>query len=288
MRLYVVVGLLLLIALSVIAFTIWAVWLATGTSTASMGTSTGGRVKRPLVCAHRGASREEGCVENSMRAFQRAVELGVDALETDAHVTRDGVVVLSHDPDGSRVFHTARSIASSTYEEVCSWSGGSVCTLEAVLCALPTMRFIVDAKCRTGGMVPRLLDVVRRCEAEDRVVLTSFDDETLRNIRASGYANTGLSVSEVSRLLTAPIRALRSDRLGGRVAHLPSDVFGISLVTPRVVERCHALGIEVYYWTVNDIKVAERAVRLGADGIITDDPLLVKRLLSGIQALHLA
>src|SRR5437870_13530705 len=56
-----------------------------------------------------------------MRAFRRALELGADALETDVHVTHDGVIVVSHDPDGARIFGKAARIADSSWAEVRAW-----------------------------------------------------------------------------------------------------------------------------------------------------------------------
>src|SRR5438309_6462542 len=91
------------------------------------------------VYAHRGASRE--LPENTMPAFQRAPELGADALETDLHATADGVLVTSHDPDGARVLGVARRTADCRWSEVREWG---VPPLEEGVRAFPDVPINVD------------------------------------------------------------------------------------------------------------------------------------------------
>ena len=76
----------------------------------------------PLLFAHRGASRE--LPENTLPAFRRAVEIGVDYLETDAHLTRDGQVVLAHDPSGERMAGEPCLIRDRTLGQVQRWDAG--------------------------------------------------------------------------------------------------------------------------------------------------------------------
>jgi glycerophosphoryl diester phosphodiesterase len=213
------------------------------------------------IYAHRGASLE--LPENTLPAFRRAIELGADALETDAHVTADGVLVLSHDPDGSRMFRVPRRIAECTFEEVRSWGAPS---LEEMLGAFPGVPINVDLKVEAAVLAVQTL---RRLGAEEQVLLASFRSSTLRRVRALGYrGSTSLGRSEVARLLSLPAAAQRGPlACPGRAAQLP-----LSLAQPWVVARCHALGIRVDYWTVNDPAQALRLVALGADGIMTDDP----------------
>ena len=127
--------------------------------------------------AHRGAAVE--LPENTVAAFERAIELGADAIETDAHLTRDGHVVLSHDESGLRMCGVDVAIAAATLEEVRAWDAGArfgghggqagkahrVPTLEEALRALPGVPFNVDAKSRHSEMVPRLLEVIARAGA---------------------------------------------------------------------------------------------------------------------------
>ena len=213
------------------------------------------------IYAHRGASRE--LPENTMPAFRRALELGADALETDVHVTADGVVVTSHDPDGARVFGVARKIAERPFSEVSAWGMPS---LEEVVRAFPGVPLNVDLKVDAAKEAIALL---RRLGAEEQVTLASFSSFRLRRVRALGYRGpTSLARAEVACLLSLPAAFQRGPLAPpGQVAQLP-----ISLAKPWVIRRCHALGLRVDYWTVNEPALAQALVAMGADGVMTDDP----------------
>ena len=216
------------------------------------------------IYAHRGASRE--LPENTTRAFRRALELGADALETDVHVTHDGVIVVSHDPDGARIFGQAARIADSSWAEVRAWGMPS---LEEVVTSFPGVPINVDLKIDAAALAVALL---RKLGAEEQVTLASFQSSTLRKVRALGYRGpTGLGRSEVARLLSLPAAAQRGPLAPpGSAAQLP-----LSLAKPWIIRRCHALGLRVDYWTVNEPALATSLVALGADGIMTDDPAVI-------------
>jgi glycerophosphoryl diester phosphodiesterase len=262
----------------------------------------------PRLYAHRGAAAE--LPENTLPAFQRAIELGADALETDAHLTADGHVVLSHDSTGLRMCDVATPIARATLAEVRSWDAGAkfvagagghaprdagertttpyrIPTLDEALRALPGVPFNVDAKSRHPEMVSRVIDVVNRADAADRTLLASFHARTLRKVRRLGYpGKTGLAQSEVIRLLALPVRALSFFPLQGAAAQIPYRVYGIDLGTRAVVDKCHALGLEVHYWTVNEPALATRLLDVGADAIMTDDPRAIAPVLEAWRRQH--
>lgn len=222
-----------------------------------------------LVYAHRGASAE--FPENTMEAFARAVELAVDVIETDAHVTRNAQVVLAHDDDGRRMANDPRFIRDCTFNEVRRWDVGRGCrvpSLDEVLRAFPTMRFNIDAKEPDLAAVDRIMEVVRGAGAEDRVQLSSFYAKNLRRIRARGWrGGTGLGRSEVIRLLAQP-----GYRPAGDLAQVPVQLGPLRFDRPSFLEKAHRLGLRVDFWVVNDPAVAARLCALGADGIMTDDP----------------
>jgi glycerophosphoryl diester phosphodiesterase len=232
----------------------------------------------PRLYAHRGAGVE--LPENTLPSFRLALELGADAIETDAHLTRDGHVVLSHDPTGLRMCGVATRIEDATLDEVRSWDAGApgyrVPTLEEALRELPAVAFNVDAKSQHPEMVERTLDVVRRVGAADRTLLASFDAATLRKVRRLGYpGQTGLGQAEVLRLVALPRRVLARWPLRGNAAQLPYRIYGMDLGTRAVVDKCHALGLEVHYWTVNEPALALRLLEAGADALMSDDPRVI-------------
>ena len=247
----------------------------------------------PVLYAHRGAAAE--LPENTLPAFRRALEVGATALETDAHLTRDGHVVLAHDADGGRCAGIPRAIRQCTLAEVRAWDMGhtfrarhpdtpaerfAMPTLDEVLAELPGVPFNVDVKDHDAHAARAVVDVVRRRRAEGRVLLASFDAATLRTARRLGYEGaTGLGQSEALRLLLLPERALRLFPLAGRAAQLPVRAGPLRLDTPAFVAKVHALGLALHYWTIDDPTEARRLLALGADGIMTDDPA---RIASGL------
>ncbi|HEX6274722.1 MAG TPA: glycerophosphodiester phosphodiesterase [Polyangiaceae bacterium] len=243
-----------------------------------------------IVYAHRGASLERP--ENTLVSFQRALELGADALETDVHLTADGAVVACHDPHGERVAGVSGVIERSSLVEVQRWDAGyafvdargerpfmgqghRVPTLEQILGELPKVRVNVDLKARTPELVGRFVEVVRRHDAEERVVAASFHRGPLRRLRDAGWRGefSRARVQFVGAWLVP--RFLRRDYPPGTRAQIPTHVGPFSLATPRLLAKFRALGLRVDYWTINDPNEAKRLVALGADGIMTDDPARV-------------
>ncbi len=242
----------------------------------------------PVVYAHRGASIEEP--ENTLDAFRVALEVGAQAIETDAHMTKDGRIVLSHDGTGERTAGIARAFCDATLAEVREWDMGArasparatrkrqrIVTLDEALSAFPGVFFNVDAKQPWPDMIPALLRVVRGARAEHRVRIASFHLRNLARARRLGYEGpTGLAPIEVVRALCAP-RGLW--RLSGDAAQVPPRGWGITFARRRVIDRFHALGLRVDFWTVDDPEEAKRLVALGADGIVTNDPRRVSAAL---------
>jgi glycerophosphoryl diester phosphodiesterase len=248
----------------------------------------------PVLYAHRGAAAE--LPENTIPSFERALAVGATALETDVHVTRDGHVVVSHDPTGERAAGVARAIRDATLAEVRTWDVGrtfrrerggpaeafTIPTLEELLTTFPGVSVNVDIKQHDASAAASVVGVVRRLGAQARVLLTSFDGRTLHRVRHLGYeGNTGLGRAEVVRLLILPPAALKLAPLRGRAAQIPTRIGPIRLDRRALVDKAHALGIEVHYWTINDPAEAARLLGLGADAIMTDDPAAIAPVLTG-------
>ena len=234
----------------------------------------------PTLYAHRGAGLERP--ENTLEAFRLGLELGADALETDAHMTRDGRVVLSHDPSGLRMAGVPRDIREATFDEVRAWNVGAssatsegqtfrMPSLDEALAELPEVVFNIDAKQVVPDMIPALLRCIRGARAEDRVRIASFSTRNLRRVRALGYeGDTGLSGPELALLMLAPSRLSGLMKLG-QAAQVPRRALGVSFASQRVIDRLHALGRRVDFWTIDDPAEAKRLLAMGADGIMTDD-----------------
>ncbi len=237
----------------------------------------------PLALAHRGGAAYAPNVglENTMAAFRRAVDLGYRYLETDVHATRDGQVVAFHDAVLDRATDTSGAIASLTWREVSrARVGGTepVPLLAAVFEEWPDVRVNIDVKA-DSALQPTLREVARH-DAAGRVCIGSFSERRLRAARralgpgvatAAGQVGTALlrfTPGALSRLLHTPAPVLQipaHHRLRGRT---------ITLVTPGVVRRAHALGKHVHVWfhswSREDAHEMHRLLDLGVDGIVTD------------------
>lgn len=243
--------------------------------------------------AHRGCSLE--LPENTMPAFQRAVDLGVDALELDVHLTRDGHPLVSHDPTAARM--AGRAVAwrdldlaeAQALDVGQAWRGRpgvdpaarfAPPSFEEVITTFPAVRLNVDIKQWSPPMVKPLLALLRRLRAEDRVTLASFQLRTLLEVRRRGYGGeTAMAQAEVAGLLALPRRLIRSLPFVGTAAQVPLAAGPLRFDTPRFLARCHDLGLRVDYWTVDDPAEARRLIALGADGIMTDD---AARMVAGL------
>jgi glycerophosphoryl diester phosphodiesterase len=235
----------------------------------------------PRVLAHRGlvtpAAAESGVAENSFAAVAAAHAAGAHYVESDCHVTSDGVVVLVHDADLSSVTGDPRSVADVTegeLEDLMADRGGLI-TLAQALDAFPTIRFNLDVKVETAAeSVGRLV-----APHADRVLVTSFSDERRRVALAAATTAgarpaTSAGTATMARVLTA--LALRSDRMLGRALEgvdalqVPERRGPIRVVTRRMLEAVHSHGVEVHVWTVNDVADMQRLLTLGVDGLVTD------------------
>lgn len=254
---------------------------------------------RPALLGHRGASVERP--ENTLASFARALELGADGIETDAHLTRDGVVILAHDDSALRTAGVSARWSDADFAEVTRWDAGATFTdrdgvswrgrgcaapaLEDCLAEFPGVFFNVDIKSRRPAMVTAVVAAVRRARAEDRVLLTSFDERTLARVRAVGYAGaTGIGASAALAALFAPIPLLRRSPLGGRALQIPDRYRALDLGAPWVAARCRALGLRLDYWVVNDPSRARALLASGADGIVTDDVAALRGVISSARA----
>jgi glycerophosphoryl diester phosphodiesterase len=240
--------------------------------------------------AHRGASAERP--ENTLPAFERALEIGVDALEMDVHATRDGRLVVAHDDTAQRMcgarlawadldLHDAQALdagwgfVARDGTRPFAGAGFHVPTFDDVLESFPTTRLNVDLK--NPASIPLALELIRRHHAEDRVTLAAFDTRTAVAVRRAGYAgDTGLSQGEMATLLGLPALAWRQLPFTGNAAQVPLSYGPIHFDRPAFIAKCHSLGLRVDFWTIDDPAEAARLLALGADGIMTNDPAAIR------------
>lgn len=233
----------------------------------------------PIAFAHRGGAGVHP--ENSMPAFAHAIDLGYRYVETDAHVTSDGIIVAFHDDHLDRVTDRNGEISSLTWAEVGAAridGREPIPLLSDLLTAWPDVRVNIDPK--HDQVVEPLAELLLRLDAVDRVCIGSFSDRRLERLR------TMLGPSLCTSMGPKAIARLRASSFGlgrrapeGACVQVPESTKGVPLVDRRFVERCHDLGLPVHVWTVDEPEAMDRLLDLGVDGIMTDEPAVLRSVL---------
>jgi glycerophosphoryl diester phosphodiesterase len=235
----------------------------------------------PLAFAHRGGASE--APENTMPAFEHAVALGYRYLETDAHVTADGVLIAFHDDRLDRVTDRRGVIAELPWSEVqrARVDGREpIPRLEELLTAWPDVRVNIDPK--QDGVAEPLAAAIIRTGSVDRVCVGAFSDRRIAVVRAlvGPALCTSMGPREVAHLVAASRGLPGRGRLRSPCAQVPPSQGRVALVTPRFVDTAHRLGVQVHVWTIDDRHEMVRLLDLGVDGIMTDRPQVLKDLLT--------
>lgn len=243
---------------------------------------------RPRLFGHRGASA--ALPENTLPAFARALDDGADRLEMDVHATRDGHVVVLHDPTVDRTTDGAGEVRAMTLAELQKLDAGHhfraadgsfphrgqgirVPTLEEVLAAFPEAPINIEVKQDEPAIEAEVLRVLDAAGARDRVLLTAERLPLMERLRAAAPdVTTGMSAEEVMEFLGRLGDATFRPR--GAALQVPPSFGDLQIVTAATVAAAHAIGLEVHVWTINDEAEMERLLDLGVDGIMTDAPAL--------------
>jgi glycerophosphoryl diester phosphodiesterase len=229
-----------------------------------------------LAFAHRGGARHPELLglENTLTAFAHAVGLGYRYLETDLHVTRDGVLVAFHDAVLDRVSDGAGRVEDLDAAELARIRVAGrehVPTLAELVDAFPGVRFNLDLK-SAAAVVP-LASYIRAQRLEDRVLVASFSGRRLRRFRrlAGARVATAAHPAEVAAFLLLPGRVARWVTRG-RVAALqvPHRRGPLTIAGSRLVRHAHDAGVQVHVWTVDDPDEMRVLLDRGVDGLMTD------------------
>jgi glycerophosphoryl diester phosphodiesterase len=216
-----------------------------------------------------------------MPAFAGAVALGYRYVETDAHVTADGVVLAFHDDRLDRVTDRTGTIAELPWREVREARVDGVepiPLLEDLLGEWPQLRVNIDPK--HDEVVDALATVLQRTASVERVCIGSFSDRRIDRLRAmlGPHLCTSLGPAGVARLRAA------SYGIGSRApeaccVQVPVRARGLTIVDPRFVRTAHDVGLAVHVWTIDDPVEMERLLDMGVDGLMTDRPAVLREVL---------
>jgi len=229
----------------------------------------------PLAFAHRGGGLGDGTtLENSMMAFQAAIDLGYRHIETDVQATKDGVPVIFHDSALDRTTDGQGAIEDFTWKDLASIKLGgieAIARLDDVFDTWPELRLNIDAK--SAAAVPLLAEAVIRHRAFDRVCLAAFSHRSVKELRrrAGPRVATSFGRVEIGILRLLPGAGLRSFLVGpGQVTQVPVRRGPLEIVTPGFIDRMHQHGLQVHVWTIDEADEINRLLDLGVDGIFSD------------------
>jgi glycerophosphoryl diester phosphodiesterase len=249
--------------------------------------------EHPIRFAHRGS--RVLWPENTMTAFQGAVDLGYRYLETDVHVTRDDVVVVFHDDVLDRLTDGTGKVWDWRWEDLRTLdaafhfapdrgfplrgSGIGIPTLDELVRTFPEALVNIDLK--QNGIAERVAIEVDRLGIGDRVMIGSFHGRRIARFRRAtgGTVATSAGPAEVPAALAG-----RAGAVGADAFQVPEGSRGMRIVTRRFVDRAHAAGKHVHVWTVNEPDAMHRLLDLGVDGIVTDRPDLLDDVLAARSA----
>ncbi|HLB38901.1 MAG TPA: glycerophosphodiester phosphodiesterase [Actinomycetota bacterium] len=241
------------------------------------------QVVLPLIVAHRGASAEEA--ENTLAAFEQAVEVGAGAVEFDVRMTADGHAVVMHDPDVDRTTEGAGLVRSMTLAEIerlriRTSDGGAagVPTLDAAL-ALLSGRAAVDIEIKNipgepdydAGRemaVEAVHAALTRCSFVGDVIVTSFNPLSIAASRAlDPTVATGLLTEH--RVDARAALAFAADQGHRWVLPFAGKVFEAG---PTLADEVHGAGLLLGTWITDDLEEAVTLLQAGVDAVATNDP----------------
>lgn len=237
-----------------------------------------------IAMAHRGGAlyAPNLGIENTLRAFGNAVDLGYTYLETDVHATKDGQLVSFHDAELHRVTGYGGAIEDLTLAQVQELHVGgreAIPTIDELFETFPKARFNLDLK--ANGAVLPLAEKIRSHHAERRVCVCSFSLRRLRRFRRLVKG----TLTAISPLGVAAM-SVGLARLPGRAevvfqVPLTHRIAGVTkrIITPERIRAIHRAGRKINAWTVDDPEVMHELIDWGIDGIVTDRPDLLKGVL---------
>lgn len=245
----------------------------------------------PVRIAHRGASGSGHAPENTLAAFERAIQLGVDAVELDVRATRDGVVVAMHDATIDRTTDREGPVDEWTYAQLRDASAGGwfgpdfaderIPTLQEVL-DLVRLRALAVIEIKAGWLAEQVLRVATEVDVIDQIVVQSFDPETVRRVNAvDPSVPTALLVG---KLPTSPSR-MRARRVVGDVLAVGANILNVwqGALTPPFFEEMRRRGVTVWTWTVDEEAVMRDVIQMGVQGVTTNHPDRLNGVLEALE-----
>ena len=251
-----------------------------------------------LVISHRGG-RSLG-PENTVYTFKRATELGSDVLEMDLQTTSDGALVILHDREVERTTNGKGAVDSFTLSELKKldagfrWSpdnsrsyplrnkGVTIPTLTEVFKAFPDTRINIEIKSSQVNTIQNFCRTIRDHGMSEKVMVACFDAGKLGEFRSlCPEVATSAGASEAAMFYWLQWAHLESAYSpSAQALQIPQAYGQYRIATRRFLDAAHARNLRVHVWTVNEVEPMQRLIDLGVDGIMTDYPERLVKILN--------
>ena len=256
----------------------------------------------PLVIAHQGG--KDLAPSSTLEAFQNAKELGVDVIEFDIHMTKDGHLVAIHDDTVDRTTDGEGRVNDLTLEEVQSLDAGAnfqdlngnysfrnqgmiIPSLEEIFENIPDMRWNIEIKATNDpdlyeSISEKLWKTIQDYGLEDDALIVSFDQEIIDMVEdaSGGHALIAGGRAEVTKFVIFHKLFLNGlYRPQVDAMQIPTEEGPINLEDKKLIRGAEKAGIDLHYWTINKEDSMQKLIDLGAHGILTDRPDILIDLL---------
>lgn len=239
-----------------------------------------------------------------MPAFRAAADSGTPYIELDVHLTRDGEIVVIHDDDLFRIAGHDGVLAGMTAAEIFAVDAGRnfststgkfpfrgcgirVPTLARVLSEFQRMMFVIEIKEIAPVVAAPLLKVIERAGMGRRVLIASEHQAPIDEVRRlTPSIPTNFARGDVVDFLMALPPGAPPRRPRGDALQVPPEHDGWKFLTPEIVAAAHGIGVEVHFWTIDDESGMRAALALGVDGILTNYPARLLKVIEGSARLE--
>ncbi|MBL8090680.1 MAG: glycerophosphodiester phosphodiesterase [Anaerolineales bacterium] len=250
-----------------------------------------------LVIAHQGG---DGIAPgNTMLAFQNAVDIGVDVLEMDLHITKDDVLVLIHDETIDRTTNGTGEVESMTLDELKTFDAGydwsrdegvtfpfrgqgiTIPTLEEVFTAYPDKRMVIEIKKSNASMIEPFCNMIREYNMQEKIVVASFYDDKMKAFREACPEVATSSAKNETTVFVLLSKVFLTGFYSPQFYSLqvPEESSGITVMTESFIRAAHERNLAVEPWTINDEETMRKFIEWGVDGIMTDRPDIMIEIL---------
>ncbi|MEG1285065.1 MAG: glycerophosphodiester phosphodiesterase [Romboutsia sp.] len=239
------------------------------------------------IFAHRGASGDYP--ENTILAFKKALEIGVDGIELDVHKSKDGQLIVIHDEDVKRTFKGKGLIKDYTLEELkelkckkfkfINDNECRICILRDVIELIKDEDIVLNIEAKTDeihyNLEEDVLKLINEYGVKDKILISSFYHQTIKNFKElNNSLKYGALYGYKKDYDPEQNIVEHAEKIG-----VYSINISINLVTKEIVQLAHNNGLKVFVYTVNSPMIMRKMIDCNVDGVFTDFPKLMKEVL---------